>query len=193
MGTRVPLWFQAFREDLDLELRPKYLFRLVPVLASMSFDCTARFAKRIERFRSAGGRLHLGPLIPPHQWLALKGAVDTLVGPSLRDPQIMKRTLSSKLEYGILHYLSVMSQRKVQNTIAGWFNSVRKRVPELNDHNDLLFALKRLRKRELLRLVTLEGIDYQGNPNYDTFMFFRGEFITEITPEGWSYWESIKD
>lgn len=146
-----------------------------------------------EHHEAGGGRLHLGPLIPLHQWLAFKGAVDTLVGPSLRDPQIMKRTLSSKLEYAILHYLSVMSQRKVQNTIAGWFNSVRERVPELNDHNDLLFALKRLRKRELLRLVTLEGIDYQGNPDYDTFMFFRGEFITEITPEGWSYWESIKD
>jgi hypothetical protein len=145
-----------------------------------------------EHHEAGGGRLHLGPLIPLDQWLAFKGAVDTLVGPSIRDPQVMKRTLSSKLDYAILEYVAAMSQRRVQNTIGGWFNRMRETVPELNDHNDLLFALKRLHKRERLRLITLEGIDYQGNPDYDTFIFFRGEFVAEITPEGWSYWESIK-
>jgi hypothetical protein len=146
-----------------------------------------------EHHEAGGGRLHLGPLIPLDQWLAFKGAVDTLVGPSLRDPQVMKRTLSSKLEYAILKYIAALGQRRVQNSIGGFFTCVRGDVPELVDHNDLLFALKRLHKRGRLRLITLDGIDYQGNPDYDTFMFFRGEFIAEITPEGWSYWESIKD
>jgi hypothetical protein len=145
-----------------------------------------------EHHEAGGGRLHLGPLIPLDQWLAFKGAVDTLVGPSLRDPQVMKRTLSSKLEYAVLEYIAALGQRRAQNSIGGFFTCVRGRVPELLDHNDLLFALKRLHKRECLRLVTLDGIDYQGNPDYDTFMFFRGEFIAEITPEGWSHWESIK-
>jgi hypothetical protein len=83
-----------------------------------------------EHHESGGGRLHLGPLVPLDQWLLFKGAVDTLVGPSLRDPQVMKRTLSSKLEYAILEYIAVMSERRVQNTIGGWFNCVRERVPE---------------------------------------------------------------
>ena len=145
-----------------------------------------------EHHESGGGRLHLGPLVPLDQWLLFKGAVDTLVGPSLRDPQVMKRTLSSKLEYAILEYIAVMSERRVQNTIGGWFNCVRERVPELFDHSDLLFALKRLWKREFLRLTTLGGVEYSGNPADDSSFFFHGDFNVAVTPEGWSYWESIK-
>jgi hypothetical protein len=141
---------------------------------------------------AGGGRLHLGPLIPLREWLAFKGAVDTLVGPSLRDPQVMKRTLSSKLEYAILEYIAVISERRIQNTIGGWFNCVRERVSESYDHNDLLFALKRLWKRGFLQLTALGGVEYSGNSTHDSSFFFHGEFNVAVTPEGWSYWESIK-
>ena len=149
---------------------------------------------RLQEHHAAGsGRLHLGPLIPLNQWLAVKSAVDTLVSPYLRDPQkpLIRRTLSTRLEYAIFDYIGVMSQRRVQNTIGGWFNCIRDRVPELADQTDLLFALRRLCNKGFLRLKTLAGMDYSGN-SADDSRFFGREFIVEATPEGWSYWESIK-
>jgi hypothetical protein len=145
-----------------------------------------------EHHEGGGGRLHLGPLVPLDQWLTFKGAVDTLVAPYLRDPQVMKRTLSSKLEYTILEAIAVMSERRLQNSIGGWFNRVRERVAESVDYNDLLFALKRLWKREFLRLIRLDGSEYSGNSTDDSRFFFNGDFVVEVTPEGWSYWESIR-
>lgn len=145
-----------------------------------------------EHHEAGGGRLHLGPLVPLDQWLAFKGAVDTLVGPHLRDPQVSKRTLSSKLEYSILENIAAMSERRLQNSIGGWFNRVRERIPESVDYNDLLFALKRLWKWGYLRLTKLEGSEYSGNSADDSRFFFSGDFIVEVTPEGWSYWESLR-
>lgn len=85
-----------------------------------------------------------------------------------------------------------MSQRRVQNTIGGWFNCMRERVAELVDQTDLIFALRRLCNKKLLRLTTLNGADYSGNSTDDGRFFGRGDFIVEVTPEGWSHWESIK-
>jgi hypothetical protein len=150
---------------------------------------------RVQEHHAAGsGRLHLGPLIPLDEWLLFKGAVDTLVGPFLRDPQnaMSKPTLSSKLEYAILASISVLSERRLQDFMGGWFNRVRERVPEPFEHNDLLFALKRLSKRGYLRLTKLDGTEYSGNPREDSSFFFDREFIGEITPEGWSRWESLR-
>lgn len=145
-----------------------------------------------EHHEAGGGRLHLGPLIPLDQWLVFKGAVDTLVGPSLRDPQVMKRTLSRKIEHAILATIAVMTERRLQNTIGGWFNCVQQRVAESLDHTDLLFAFRRLWKWGYLHLTKLDGTPYSGNTTDDPWFFFDKEFNVAVTPEGWSYWESIK-
>jgi hypothetical protein len=148
---------------------------------------------RIQEHHERGsGRLHLGPLIPLDQWLTFKGAVDTLVGPSLRHPQVMKRTLSKKIEYAILENVAAINQRQLQITIGSWFNRVRERVTEPFDHTDLLFAFKRLWEWRYLELKKLDGTQYSGSEIDDSSFFFDKEFHVAATPMGWSYWESIK-
>jgi hypothetical protein len=148
---------------------------------------------RIQEHHEWGsGRLHLGPLVPVREWLAFKNSVDKLAGPYLRDPQapLARRTLSGALEYAILEAIARVSERRRQNAMGGWGTLVRDRIPEPADNNDLLFAFKRLWQRGILRLTKPDGKEYSGNPADDRLFFFVGAFNSEITPEGWSYWES---
>jgi hypothetical protein len=77
-----------------------------------------------------------------------------------------------------------MSERRLQNTIGGWFNRVQERVPESFDHTDLLFAFRRLWKSGYLYLTKLDGNQYSGNPKDDSWFFLDKEFQVAVTPEG---------
>jgi extradiol dioxygenase family protein len=147
-----------------------------------------------EHHEAGGGRLHLGPLIPLREWFAFKENVDRLVGPYVRDPRtpLSRRTLSGALEYSILEVIAVLSERRRQAAIGGWNALVRDRIPEPAENNELLFAFKRLWKRGILRLMKPGGSEYSGNPADDRWFFFTGPFDAEITPEGWSHWESLR-
>jgi hypothetical protein len=76
--------------------------------------------------------------------------------------------------------------------MGGWGALVRDRIPEPADNSDLLFAFKRLWKRGILHVTKPDGREYSGNPSDDHWFFFMGSFNAEITPEGLSYWESLK-
>jgi len=147
-----------------------------------------------EHHEQHSGRLHLGPLIPLRKWFDFTERVNKLVGPFVREPgaPLARHTLSGALEFAILEAIGVVPERCRQNTFCGWHLLVRDRIPEPAEDKDLLFAFKRLWKREILRLTKPGSNEYSGDPADDHRFFFIGPFNAEITPDGWAYWESLK-
>jgi hypothetical protein len=147
---------------------------------------------RIQEHHEAGsGRLHLGPLVPLPEWFAFKEGVDRLVGPYIRRP---RRTLSDELEYKILENLAANQNhgRRRELTRGGVLSE-----PQADD-KAWEYAYCRLCKRGILRLYAVrnhgdikDGEEYREGLKHPT-EFFNGNIEAEITPEGWSHWESLK-
>lgn len=145
-----------------------------------------------EHHEQGSGRLHLGPLIPLDQWFAFKESVDRLVGPYIRQPRtpLGKRTLSYALECAILKLICTLSERHRRHGIGPWYSLLVNQVSESFVPADIEFAFRRLARRGVLNLVK-DGHTYSEKSTDRRWFFGSGDFDAVITPEGWSYWESI--